>query len=72
MKSRVRSSKLGSSSELPSQLVEAVRKDGQMEAARSVVGRVEIDPLDPMLDSADEAIRSLFNIHTGRPKKHRG
>ena len=72
LRSRVRTSKLRSLSELLDQLVEAARKGGKEEAACSVIGRVEIDPSDPMLDSADEAIRSLFNIDTRRAKKLRG
>jgi hypothetical protein len=71
LRGRVRSSKLRSLSELLDQLVEAARKAGQAEDMRSVVGRAEIDPSDPLLDSADEAIRSLFNIDTKRAKKRR-
>jgi len=72
LKGRVRAAKLRSLSELLDQLVDAARRTGEGEATRSVAGTIEIDPSDPMLDRADEAVRALFNIDKKTAKKRRG
>ena len=72
LRGRVRTSKLRSLSELLDQLVEAARNTGPAGEVRSVVGKAEIDPSDPLLDTADDAIRSMFDIGTKRAKKRRG
>ena len=68
LKGRVRTAKLRSLSELLDQLVDA----GQGKATRSVAGTIEIDPSDPLLDKADEAVRALFNIDKKPAKRRRG
>lgn len=60
-------------SELLDQLIDAARMKGEGQA-RSVIGSVEIDESDPLLDSADDAIRGLFQLErkTSRKPKKRG
>jgi hypothetical protein len=71
LQARVRSEKLRSVSELLDQLVDNARHAGKTRDVRSVAGTLEIDPSDPLLDKADEAIRSLFDIEPTRSKKRR-
>jgi hypothetical protein len=54
-------------SELLDQLVSAARASGQIGPPRSVVGTIDVDAGDPWLESADEAMRSLFQASLGRP-----
>ena len=71
LKGRVSAARLRSVSELLDQLITAARKAGHSGSARSVVGTVDIDPSDPLLETADEAVQTLFRIR--RPvKKRRG
>ena len=43
------------------------RGRGQAAAIRSVVGTIEIDPTDPLLETADEYVRSVFDASLQRP-----
>ena len=43
------------------------RGRGQDAVIRSVVGTIEIDPTDPLLETADEDMRSLFDTSLQRP-----
>jgi hypothetical protein len=61
LKSRAQAERLRSMSELLDRLVEAARKQG-VAHARSVAGTIEIDDMDPHLDSADEAVRRMFQL----------
>ena len=54
-------------SELLDQLVTSARRHGQGRPKRSVVGAIEIDPADPDLLVADQALRSLFEVSLARP-----
>lgn len=54
-------------SDLLNQLVTEARASGAAGSGRSVVGTVDIDPVDPLLERADAAIRSLFERSTARP-----
>lgn len=54
-------------SELVDRLVSAARQTGSVGLARSVVGTIDIDPGDRLLEHADEAVRSLFEESLGRP-----
>ena len=63
-------------SELVDQLVTTARQGGGIGPARSVVGTIDIDSSDPLLEHADAAVRSTFEaslarslgVHEGRAK----
>jgi hypothetical protein len=59
-------------SELLDQLVTVARQSGRVGEAQSVVGTIDIDPGDPDLDSADAAVRHLFEASIGRPLSPHG
>ena len=67
LKGRVGASGGRSISELLDQIVSAARSSGQGGASRSVMGTIDIEESDPMLDQADTAIQSLFETTPGRP-----
>jgi hypothetical protein len=67
LKGRAGAGDVRSVSELLDQLVTAARQSGHIGAGQSVVGTIDIDPRDPMLDHADEAIRHLFEGSLRRP-----
>ena len=72
LKGRVGAAGFRSVSDLLDQIVTAARKAGHSDSARSVVGTVDIDPSDPMLENADGAVRAMF-VAARRPvKKRRG
>jgi hypothetical protein len=71
LQARVRSAKLRSVSELLDQLVDRARHAGEVRDVRSVAGTLEIDPADPLLEKADEAIRALFDVESTRGKRRR-
>jgi hypothetical protein len=52
---------LRSVSELIDRLISEARASGNAGPARSVAGTIDIDISDPLLDTADEAIREQFN-----------
>ena len=55
-------------SELVDQIVAAARDSGTRSGpARSVVGTIDVDSSDPMLERADAAIRAAFDASLGRP-----
>lgn len=54
-------------SELLDRLVSAARHIGSVGLARSVVGTIDIDSSDPLLERADTTVRSLFDESLGRP-----
>lgn len=54
-------------SELLDRLVSSARQIGHIGRARSVVGTIDIHQGDPLLEHADEAVRSLFEESIGRP-----
>jgi hypothetical protein len=67
LKGRAGASGVRSVSELLDRLVTAARQSGDVGPSRSVVGTIDIDPGDPLLERADEAVRSLFESSLGRP-----
>ncbi|MBI3399962.1 MAG: hypothetical protein HY048_00970 [Acidobacteria bacterium] len=67
LKGRVGAAGVRSVSELLDQLVTAARTAGQAGPARSVVGTIDIDPGDPMLEQADEVIRGMYLTSLRRP-----
>ena len=72
LKGRVSAAGARSVSELLDQLVTSARKTGSVGLTRSVVGTIEIDSSDPLLKSADDAVRALFRIRGKQAKKRRG
>ncbi len=78
LKGRAGAAGLRSVSELLDQLVAAARASGGVGPSRSVIGTIDVDPGDPLLDRADAAVRGLFDASLGRrlsvhaTKKRRG
>jgi hypothetical protein len=54
-------------SDLLNQLVTEARSSGRAGSVRSVVGTIDIDPADPLLEDADAALRNLFDRSLSRP-----
>lgn len=67
LKGRAGATGLRSVSELLDRLVTAARQSGHVGPSRSVVGTIDIDPSDPRLERADEAVRYVFESSLGRP-----
>ena len=67
LKGRAGAAGLRSVSELLDQLVTAARESGGGGPTTSVVGTIDIDPGDPLLERADEAIGALFEASLSRP-----
>ena len=67
LKGRAGASGLRSVSELLDQLVTAARESGAGGRTTSVVGTIDIDPSDPLLERADKAVGALFDTSLGRP-----
>lgn len=67
LKGRARSGGARSVSEVLDRLVTEARTHGGGGEIRSVVGTIDIDPSDPLLDTADEYIRALFAESLARP-----
>jgi len=66
LKGRAAAAGVRSVSELVDQLVAAARQSGRVGPSRSVAGTIDIDPNDPLLERADEAVRYLFDASLGR------
>lgn len=54
-------------SELLDQIVTAARQGRCSGPARSVVGTIDIDTSDPLLERADVTVRAAFDASLGRP-----
>ena len=67
LKARAGSGQARSVSELLDRLVTAARAGGVGHDARSVVGTIDVDPSDPLLLKADEALRAVVANSLGRP-----
>src|SRR6185436_10667529 len=67
LKGRAGAAGLRSVSELLDQLVTAAREGGRIGPARSVVGTIDVDPDDPLLEGADTVVRGLFETSLRRP-----
>lgn len=48
------------------QIVTGARQGGRSGDARSVMGTIDIDSSDPLLDGANQAVRSVFDTSLGR------
>jgi hypothetical protein len=67
LKGRTGAAGLRSVSELLDQLVTAARDSGRIGPPQSVVGSIDIDASDPLLEGADDAVRMMFETSLGRP-----
>jgi hypothetical protein len=56
-------------SEMIDQLVTAARQGQCAGQMRSVIGTIDVDSSDPLLDKADAAVRAAFNASLGKPKR---
>jgi hypothetical protein len=66
LKGRAGAAGLRSVSELLDRIVTAARASG-VGPARSVVGTIDIDAADPLLEQADAAVRAMFETSMRRP-----
>jgi hypothetical protein len=67
LKARVGATGARSVSELLDRLVTDARTRGSLGPVRSVVGTIDLDPGDPLLEEADAAVAQLFERSLGRP-----
>jgi hypothetical protein len=67
LKGRAGAAGLRSVSELLDQLVTAARESGRIGPSRSVVGTIDVDAGDPLLQGADEAVRGMYEASLRRP-----
>jgi len=67
LRARAGSGHWRSVSELLDELVTAARQSGRVGPPKSVVGTIDIDASDPLLDGADAAVGSLFEGSLRRP-----
>ena len=67
LKGRAGAAGLRSVSELIDKNVADARQSGRVGPSRSVVGTIDVDATDPMLERADETVRYLFESSVGRP-----
>ena len=67
LKGRVGAAGLRSVSELLDLLVTQARTSGAAGAMRSVVGTIDVDPTDPLMEQADDVVLKLFEASLGRP-----
>ncbi len=67
LKGRTRTGAARSVSGVLDQLVTDARTRGHGGEIRSVKGTIDIDPSDPLLETADEYIRALFEESLARP-----
>ena len=67
LKGRAGAAGLRSVSELLDRLVRAARESGRIGPPQSVVGTIDIDASDPLLEAADDAVRMMFETSLGRP-----
>jgi hypothetical protein len=54
-------------SEVLDQIVTLARHSGPAIATRSVVGTIDLDASDPLLERADATVRTIFDRSLGRP-----
>jgi len=67
LKGRAGAAGLRSVSELLDKLVTAARESGRIGPSRSVVGTIDIDPSDPLLEGADHVVRGMYEMSLRRP-----
>jgi len=67
LKGRAGAGGVRSVSEFLDQLVTAARQGGRVGPATTVVGTIDIDASDPLLEGADASLRSMYEMSLGRP-----
>jgi hypothetical protein len=67
LKARAGSGQARSVSDLLDRIITDARTRGTGGGVKSVVGTIDVDPADPLLLKADEAIAALFTESLGRP-----
>src|SRR6185295_18293470 len=67
LKGRAGAAGLRSVSELLDQLITAARESGRIGPSRSVVGTIDIDASDPLLEGADQVVRGVYEASLRRP-----
>lgn len=67
LKARAGAMGVRSVSELLDDLVTEARATGPAGPSRSVVGTIDIDAGDPLLEDADAAVRAMFDVSLRRP-----
>ncbi|HVZ22036.1 MAG TPA: hypothetical protein VG871_13275 [Vicinamibacterales bacterium] len=67
LKARVGADGARSVSDLVDRLITEARTSGSTGGIRSVVGTIDLDPADPLLDEADAAVAGLFEQSLRRP-----
>jgi hypothetical protein len=67
LKGRAGAAGLRSVSELLDKLVTAARESGRIGPSRSVVGTIDIDASDPLLEGADDVVSGMYEISLRRP-----
>ena len=67
LKGRVGAAGHRSVSDLLDRLVTDARQAGRHGSSRSVVGTIDIDASDPLLERADLAVRAVYEASLGRP-----
>jgi hypothetical protein len=67
LKGRAGAAGVRSISELLDKLVTAARESGRIGPSRSVVGTIDIDENDRLLENADAVVRTMFETSVGRP-----
>jgi hypothetical protein len=67
LRGRAGAAGLRSVSELLDQLITAARESGRIGPSRSVVGTIDIDASDPLLEGADEVVRGMYEASLRRP-----
>jgi hypothetical protein len=67
LKGRAGAAGVRSVSELVDRLVTEARQAGRLGPSRSVVGTIDIDSSDPMLEGADAAVRAVYESSLRRP-----
>jgi len=67
LKARARSARVRSVSGVLDRLVTHARTHAVGDEVRSVIGTIDVDPSDPLLLEADDALRTLVAESVGRP-----
>ena len=67
LKGRAGAGRMRSVSDLVDQIVTAARLSGSIGPSRCVVGTIDIDAADPLLEGADASVQALFEESMDRP-----